>query len=95
MKILLDYPAQPSILHEKPRSGVCADAHKRKHMFTRLEPPIPMNTVKGDGYAFAVIDYGFEADLIWVIVLDETREIWCIPNAEVRFQKNWTAGRRD
>lgn len=43
-------------------------------MFTRLEPPIPMNTVKGDGYAFAVIDYGFEADLIWVIVLDETRE---------------------
>lgn len=54
-----------------------------------------MNTVKGDGYAFAVIDYGFEADLIWVIVLDETREIWCVPNAEVRFQKNWTAGRRD
>jgi len=54
-----------------------------------------MNTVKGDGHAFAVIDYGFEHDLIWVVVLDETREIWCIPNPEVRFQKNWTAGRRD
>ena len=64
-------------------------------MFTRLEPPIPMNTVKGDGYAFAVIDYSFESDLVWVVALDESREIWCVPNAEVRMQKNWTAGRRD
>lgn len=63
-------------------------------MLTRLEPPIPMNTVKGDGYAFAVIDYGFEADLVWVVALDESREIWCVPNGEVRMQKNWTAGRR-
>jgi hypothetical protein len=54
-----------------------------------------MSTVKGDGWAFAVIDYGFEADLIWVVALDASREIWCVPNREVRMQKNWTAGRRD
>lgn len=64
-------------------------------MLTRLEPPIPMNTVKGEGFAFAVIDYGFENDLIWVVGLSESREIWCVPNNEVRLQKNWTAGRRE
>jgi len=54
-----------------------------------------MSTVKGDGWAFAVIDYSFEADLIWVVAIDKTREIWCVPNREVRMQANWTAGRRD
>lgn len=54
-----------------------------------------MNTVKGSGMAFAVIDYGIEHNLIWVIALDESREIWCVPNQEVRMQKNWTAGRRE
>ena len=64
-------------------------------MLTRLEPPIPMNTVKGEGYAFMVIDYGFENDLLWVVALNDTRGIWCVPNNEVRMQENWTAGRRD
>lgn len=54
-----------------------------------------MSSVKGDGWAFAVIDYGFEADLIWVIAVNESREIWCVPNREVRMQANWTAGRRN
>ena len=69
-------------------------SQKGDHMI-RLEPPIPMNTIKGDGFAFMVIDYGFENDLIWVVALNESREIWCVPNNEVRMQKNWTAGRRD
>lgn len=64
-------------------------------MMNRLEPPIPMNTSKGSGYAFMVIDYGFEHDLIWVVALDNSGEIWCVPNKEVRFQGNWTAGRRN
>jgi hypothetical protein len=64
-------------------------------MFNRLEPPIPLSTAKGDGWAFAVIDYGFEADLIWVVAINKTREIWCVPNREVRMQSNWTAGRRN
>lgn len=64
-------------------------------MLTRLDPPIPMNTVKGSGMAFAVIDYGMEHSLIWVVALDESREIWCVPNQEVRMQQNWTIGRRE
>ena len=64
-------------------------------MFTQLNPPLPLTTIaKGRGYAVAVIDYGLEHDLLWVVALDDSGEIWCVPNAEVRMQPNWSAGRR-
>lgn len=63
-------------------------------MLTQLNPTIPLETSRGRGYALAVIDYGMEHNLLWVVALDEGGEIWCVPNAEVRAQKNWTAGRR-
>jgi len=63
-------------------------------MFTQLEPPIPMDTPKGRGYAIGVIDYGLEHGLLWVVGMDDSREIWCVPNAEARMQSNWSAGRR-
>lgn len=62
-------------------------------MLTQLDPPIPMDTPKGSGLALAVIDYGLEYSLLWVVAVDDTREIWCVPNAEARVQKNWSAGR--
>jgi hypothetical protein len=31
-----------------------------------------------------VIDYGIEADLIFVVAMDATGEFWCIQNQEVR-----------
>lgn len=62
-------------------------------MFTQLNPPLPMQTSKGGGFAFAVIDYGIEHHLLWVVALDDGGEIWCVPNAEVRMQPNWSAGR--
>ena len=52
-----------------------------------------MDTPKGAGLALAVIDYGLEHSLLWVVAIDETREIWCVPNADARVQKNWSAGR--
>lgn len=64
-------------------------------MFTQLDPPVPLHVLgKGDGYALAVIDYGQEHNLIWVTAIDETGEIWCAPNPEVRMQANWTMGRQ-
>ena len=63
-------------------------------MFTQLDPSIPMLTSKGDGLAFAVIDYGMEHSLLWVVAMDDSGEIWCVPNAEVRAAPNWSAGRR-
>jgi hypothetical protein len=53
-----------------------------------------MKTSKGAGLAFAVIDYGIEHDLLWVVALDDSGEIWCMPNSEVRISANWSIGRR-
>lgn len=62
--------------------------------FQQLDPTIPVTVIgKGDGYAFAVIDYGQEHNLIWVTALDETGEVWCAPNPLIRMKGNWTMGR--
>ena len=64
-------------------------------MFTQLDPPIPLHVLgRGDGIAMAVIDYGPEHNLLWVTAIDETGEIWCAPNPEVRMQANWSLGRK-
>ncbi len=62
--------------------------------FTQLDPPLPMTVQdKGDGFALAVIDYGQEFDLLWVVALNDSGEIWCAPNPRVRMQGNWSMGR--
>ncbi len=62
--------------------------------FQQLNPTIPVHVIdKGAGFAFAVIDYGQEHNLIWVTAINETGEIWCAPNPQVRLQGNWTMGR--
>ena len=62
--------------------------------FTQLNPSLPVLVEgKGKGVAFAVIDYGEEHNLIWVVALDESGEIWCSPNPKVRMRANWTMGR--
>lgn len=63
-------------------------------MLTQLNPQIPLKTEKGDGQAIAVIDYSEEHDLIWVVVLDESGEIWSMPNSTVRGFTNYTMGRK-
>lgn len=62
--------------------------------FTQLNPQIPLKTDKGNGQAIGVIDYSEEHDLIWVVILDENGEIWCVPNAKVRGFPNYTMGRK-
>lgn len=60
---------------------------------TQLNPPIPLNTPKGEGLAVAVIDYSIDYDLLWVVIVNATGEIWTYKNSEVRGVKNITAGR--
>ena len=63
-------------------------------MFTQLNPPIPLHVLdKGDGLAIGLIDYVAEHNLLWITALDETGEIWCAPNPQVRMLKNWSMGR--
>jgi hypothetical protein len=59
----------------------------------QLNPPIPMNTPKGEGFAHLMLDYGPESDLYWVVMITETGEIWTYANRYVRGSKNITLGR--
>lgn len=62
---------------------------------TQLNPILPVAIEeKGQGYAFAIIDYGEEHDLIFVCAMNTTGEVWCVPNQKVRVQANWTMGRK-
>jgi hypothetical protein len=59
----------------------------------QLNPPLPLTTPRGDGFAHFLIDDGLEHDLYWVVMITETGEIWTFANKYVRGQKNITAGR--
>jgi hypothetical protein len=61
---------------------------------TQLNPPLPMETSKGGGWAHFLIDYGPEGALLWVVFMDADGACWTVPNAEVRMSFNWTMGRR-
>lgn len=63
-------------------------------MILQLDPPIPLETPKGKGWAHFLIDYSQEHHLMWVVFIDATGECWTVPNPEVRLQHNWTMQRR-
>lgn len=70
-------------------------------MMLQLDPPLPLTVVGGAGWkgptgkglCHFVIDHGLEHHLIWVIILDETGQIWAVENPYVRGDKNITLGR--
>jgi hypothetical protein len=63
-------------------------------MMKQLNPPLPLETSKGSGWAHFVIDYGPESALLWVVFMDADGACWTVPNYEVRMSFNWTLGRR-
>src|SRR5580704_18441942 len=63
-------------------------------MLIQLNPPLPLETPKGPGWAHFVIDYGPESALLWVVFMDADGACWTVPNFEVRMSYNWTLGRR-
>lgn len=60
---------------------------------TQLDPPIPVMTPKGAGFAHILIDYGQEHHLYWVVAQDDTCEFWTWENLKVRIQLNHTMDR--
>ena len=62
-------------------------------MILQLNPPIPMTTPKGAGFAHFLIDYGPETHLYWTVFITSTGEIWTFDNTQVRAEKNITLGR--
>ena len=59
----------------------------------QLNPPIPLITPKGKGFAHLAIDYSQEHDLQWAVFQDDTGECWTWRNSDVRLQANVTMGR--
>jgi len=62
-------------------------------MMLQLKPTIEMDTPKGRGHAEVLIDYGPEADLLWVVILNSGGEIWTFRNKDVRAVPNISIGR--
>lgn len=63
-------------------------------MMLQFDPPIPVYVIgKGNGLAWLVIDYGAENYLMWTVAIDETGEIWTMPNPMIRALKNISMGR--
>lgn len=60
----------------------------------RLNPPIPLDTPKGKGWAHILINPSQEHSLEWVVFIDATGECWTFENQDVRLQKNITMGIR-
>lgn len=59
----------------------------------QLNPPLPLITPKGSGWAHLVIDYGQEHDLLWVVFLDSGGQCWTYKNSQVVMVSNVTMGR--
>lgn len=61
----------------------------------QLNPMLPIVRVSDSmkGYAFLVIDYSQEHDLMFTCAMDNG-EIWTLKNNEIRFDKNITLGRK-
>ena len=63
-------------------------------MMLQLSPVLEVDTPKGRGHAEFLIDYGPEADLLWVVVMRDTGEIWTLRNADIRATANVSIGRK-
>jgi hypothetical protein len=59
----------------------------------QLSPVLEVDTPKGRGHAEFLLDYGPEADLLWVVVMRDTGEIWTFRNADLRATANISIGR--
>ena len=60
----------------------------------QLNPWIPIirNSDNMNGFAFLVIDYSQEHDLLFTCAMDNG-EIWTLSNHDIRMQKNISLGR--
>jgi len=64
-------------------------------MIIQLNPMLPIKRVSDGmkGYAFLVIDYSQEHDLLFTCAMDDG-EIWTLNNKEIRIGENLSLGRK-
>ena len=61
----------------------------------QLNPTIPIIRLSDNmkGFAFVLIDYSQEHDLLFVCAMDDG-EIWTLSNKDIRMQQNISLGRK-
>lgn len=60
----------------------------------QLNPSIPVHVMnKGTGEALFLQEISKEDHLIWIVALDDSGEVWQVPNPEIRLLNNYTIGR--
>lgn len=64
-------------------------------MMIQLNPSIPVYVITKDvsGECVGWIDYSKEDDLLWIVALDSTGEVWIEPNKNIRLLANYSIGR--
>jgi len=70
-------------------TGIIQKHIKKTDVIVQLNPMIPIYRVSDgmEGYAFLVIDYSQEHNLLFTCAMDDG-EVWTLNNKELRFQKN-------
>ena len=63
-------------------------------MIVQCSPVVPVDTPRGPADVFFLIDYGRDAQLLFVCFIRETGESWTFESREVRLEKNVTSGVR-
>ena len=54
---------------------------------------LDVETPKGPGVIWLVMDYGHETDTIYIVIINETGEFWQFTNKDIRAKNNITFGR--
>lgn len=64
----------------------------------QLDPPLPLLIRHNGGWekawAHVLLDYGIEADVMFLCFLDASGECWTVRGPDVRMQANVTLGRK-
>lgn len=82
-------------------SDYIEEIDKSQNPIKFLNPSIPTEVVvnelgfpTGKGRIIGVIDYGPEDHLLWIVIMDDSRQIWQVPNPYIRAQSNPSLGRK-
>ena len=64
-------------------------------MIQQLDPPIPVDTPLGSGFALVLIDYGMNLNTCWIVALRHSRIIKHFTSEQLKLSANYTYDVKD
>lgn len=62
-------------------------------MIHELINRVEVNTPKGPGVIWYIMDYGHETDTVYTVIINSTGELWQFTHKDIRVKNNITFGR--